>query len=401
MTPCRPALRGPEFIALAAFMMSVFALSIDVTIPALALIGRDLAVANANDAQYIVSVLVLGMAVGQIFYGPLSDSIGRKPAIYVGLAVFSAGSIISMVATDFPTMLAGRFLQGLGAAGPRIVIMALVRDQFAGPAMARIMSIVITVFVAVPMVAPFVGQGILLVATWRAVFVLLLVLSLAVLAWFAVRQPETLPRSARRPFALRPIAAATREILASRPALAYTVAAGFAFGAIFGYINSAQQIFQDLYQVGDYCPFYFSSLTVAVGAATLSNARLVAFVDMHRLCRYSAWAQAALSILYFAISWAYAGTPPLWGTMIYLAAIFFCLGILFGNLNALAMEPLGHIAGIAASVIGSLSWLITVVLGTLIGQSYDGTLLPLVAGFAVLSLACGAALRWARPMRSA
>ncbi len=178
----RPALRGPKFIALAAFMMSVFALSIDVTIPALALIGRDLAIASANDAQYIVSVLVLGMAVGQIFYGPLSDSIGRKPGIYVGLSIFSAGSIVTLVATDFPTMLAGRFLQGLGAAGPRIVIMALVRDQFAGPAMARIMSIIITVFVAVPMVAPFVGQGILFVSTWRAIFVLLLVLSLAVLA---------------------------------------------------------------------------------------------------------------------------------------------------------------------------------------------------------------------------
>ena len=187
MTASRPVLRGPEFIALAAFMMSVFALSIDITIPALALIGRDLAVANANDAQYIVSVLVLGMALGQIFYGPLSDSIGRKPSIYVGLALFSAGSIVSLVATDFPTMLAGRLLQGLGAAGPRIVIMALVRDQFAGPAMARIMSLVITVFVAVPMVAPFIGQGILFVATWRAIFVLLLISSLVVLHGISVK----------------------------------------------------------------------------------------------------------------------------------------------------------------------------------------------------------------------
>jgi len=186
MTAVRPVLRGPEFIALAAFMMSVFALSIDITIPALALIARDLAVANANDAQYIVSVLVLGMALGQIFYGPLSDSIGRKPSIYVGLALFSAGSVISMVAMDFPTMLAGRLLQGLGAAGPRIVIMALVRDQFAGPAMARVMSLVITVFIAVPMVAPFIGQGILFVASWRVVFVLLLASSLVVLVWFVL-----------------------------------------------------------------------------------------------------------------------------------------------------------------------------------------------------------------------
>jgi DHA1 family bicyclomycin/chloramphenicol resistance-like MFS transporter len=396
MTASRPTLRGPEFIALAAFMMSVFALSIDITIPALALIGRDLAVANANDAQYVVSVLVLGMALGQIFYGPLSDSIGRKPSIYVGLALFAAGSIVSMMATDFPTMLAGRLMQGLGAAGPRIVVMALVRDQFNGPAMARIMSLVITVFVAVPMVAPFIGQGILFIATWRAVFVLLLVSSLVVLVWFAIRQPETLTPEARRPFRLGPIVSAAREVLASRPALAYTTAAGFAFGSIFGYINSAQQIFQDLYRVGDYFPLYFSSLTVAVGAATLSNARLVATVDMHRLCSYSAWAQAVLSIVYFVVAWLCAGVPPLWATMAYLAAIFYCLGILFGNLNALAMAPMGHIAGIAASVIGTLSWLLTVILGTLIGQSFDGTLLPLVGGFALLSLACSAALRWAR-----
>ena len=400
MTAARPVLRGPEFIALAAFMMSVFALSIDITIPALALIGRDLDVANANDAQYIVSVLVLGMALGQIFYGPLSDSIGRKPSIYVGLALFSSGSVLSMVATDFPTMLAGRLLQGLGAAGPRIVIMALVRDQFAGPAMARVMSLVITVFVTVPMVAPFIGQGILFVASWRAVFILLLASSLLVLVWFAIRQQETLTAAARRPFALRPIAAAMHEILASRPALAYTIASGFAFSAVFGYINSAQQIFHDLYLVGDYFPFYFSSLTIAVGTATLANARLVAFVDMHRMCSYSAWAQAALSIVYFAVTWAYAGVPPIWGTMAYLALIFFCLGIMFGNLNALAMTQMGHIAGIAASVIGTLSWLITVVFGTLIGQSYDGTLLPLVGGFAVLSLLCSATLAWARVKHS-
>ena len=153
----KPALRGPEFIALAAFMMSVFALSIDVMLPGLALIGSDLAVADANDTQFVVAILILGMALGQMFYGPLSDAVGRKPAIYAGLSLFAAGTIVSLVAQDFPTMLAGRLMQGLGAAGPRIVVMALVRDQFAGTAMAKVMSIVITVFLAVPIVAPFVG----------------------------------------------------------------------------------------------------------------------------------------------------------------------------------------------------------------------------------------------------
>ncbi len=401
MTSPRRALRGPEFIALAAFMMSVFALSIDVMIPGLALIGRDLAVASANDTQYIVAILVLGMALGQMFYGPLSDSAGRKPAIYAGLGLFAAGTVVSMLAGDFPTMLAGRFMQGLGAAGPRIVTMALVRDQFAGAAMARIMSIVITVFIAMPIIAPFIGQGILLVAPWRALFALMLLLSLAVLAWFAIRQPETLARSARRPFALRPIAAGIAETCASRTSLGHTLAGGFTFGAIFGYINSARQIFQDQYAVGDYFPFYFSGLALAVGAATIANARLVARFDMHLLCRWSAAAQAVLAIAFFAVAYDFGGNPPLWGTMLFLAATFFCMGILFGNLNALAMEPLGHIAGVAASVIGSLTMFMAFILGAVIGQSYDGTLLPLAAGLAVLSLACGAALRWARPKRKA
>ena len=401
MTSPRPALRGPEFIALAAFMMSVFALSIDVMIPGLALIGRDLAVASANDTQYIVAILVLGMALGQMFYGPLSDSAGRKPAIYAGLGLFAAGTVVSMLAGDFPTMLVGRFMQGLGAAGPRIVTMALVRDQFAGAAMARIMSIVITVFIAMPIIAPFIGQGILLVAPWRALFALMLVLSLAVLAWFAIRQPETLARSARRPFARRPIAAGIRETCASRTALGHTLAGGFAFGTIFGYINSARQIFQDQYAVGDYFPFYFSGLALAVGAATIANSRLVARLDMHLLCRWSAAAQAALSIVFFATAYFFAGDPPLFGAMLYLAATFFCMGILFGNLNALAMEPLGHIAGIAASVVGTLTMFMAFVFGTLIGQGYDGTLLPLMAGFAILSLLTIAALRWARPTQNA
>ena len=336
------------------------------------------------------------MALGQMAYGPLSDSVGRKPAIYLGLGIFIAGTVICLLAADFPTMLAGRLLQGLGAAGPRIVTMALVRDQFAGPAMARVMSIIITVFIAGPILAPFIGQGIVLVAPWRVIFVLLLVLGVAILAWFAMRQPETLAAGARRPLAFRPIAAAVIETCATRAAIGHTVASGLAFGAIFGYINSARQIFQDIYAVGDYFPFYFSGLALAVGIATITNSRLVATIDMRLLCRASATAQAAMSIAFLAIFYAMAGAPPLWGVMIYLAAMFFCLGILFGNLNALAMEPLGHIAGVAASVVGSISLLIAAILGTLIGQYFDGTLLPLVAGFAALSLLTSAALRWAR-----
>jgi len=395
----RPARHGAEFIALAAFMMSVFALSIDVMIPALALIGQDLGTSSDNQTQYIVTALVLGMALGQFFYGPLSDSTGRKPAIYAGLAVFVGGTILCLAATDFPTMLAGRFLQGLGAAGPRIVTMALVRDQFSGPAMARIMSIIITVFVIGPILAPFLGQGILLVAPWRFIFVFLLILGLTVLAWFSLRQPETLEKSARKRFALRPICVAMQETLSTRTAMGHTIASGFAFGTIFGYINSARQIFQDIYAVGNYFPLYFSGLALAVGVATIVNSRLVKTIDMRTLCRSSALTQTAISLIFFAVVYSFQGIPPLWSMMLYLAPMFFCLGILFGNLNSIAMEPLGHIAGVAASVIGSVSLFIAAALGTLIGQKFDGTLFPLVAGFAALSLMTVIALHWASTHR--
>jgi DHA1 family bicyclomycin/chloramphenicol resistance-like MFS transporter len=352
-------------------------------------------VTDANDTQYVVAFLILGMALGQTIYGPLSDAVGRKPAIYAGLALFAAGTAVSLAAQDFPTMLAGRVMQGLGAAGPRIVVMALVRDQFAGAAMARIMSIVITVFLLVPIVAPFLGQGVLMIAHWRALFVLMLALALGVLAWFALRQPETLPRDRRRPFALAPIAGGIKETLATRAAFGHMLASGFILGAVFAYVNSARQIFQDQYEVGASFPLYFAGLALAVGVATMSNAKLVTRFDMRALCRWAVRVMLVLSLAFFAVCYPLAGHPPLWGLMLYLALTFFCMGILFGNLNALAMEPLGHIAGIASSVIGTITMLVGFSLSTAIGQSYDGTLLPIVAGFAVLGLAALAALAWA------
>lgn len=396
-----PRLGSREFVALAAFMMSVFAFSLDSMLPALSEIGRDLGVGKTgarptNDDQLVVSALILGMAIGQLVYGPLSDSVGRKLSIYAGLALFSVGCIVSIAANDFPVMLAGRFLQGLGAAGPRIVTVALIRDQYDGPAMARIMSFVVAVFMVVPVLAPLLGQGILLVAHWRVIFLIMLALGLGVLGWFAIRQPETLPKVRRIPFSLRPIALAVREICASRVALGHTIAAGLALGGLFGYITSARQIFQDQYGVGALFPIYFSVLAPAIGGAAILNARLVMRFGMRILCYRAIVAKAVLSILFFVVAHASAGSPPLWTMMIYLAAVFFCLGILFGNLNAMAMEPLGHIAGIAAGFVGSLTWFIAMILGTLIGQSFDGTILPLVAGFSILGLASICVMHWVR-----
>jgi DHA1 family bicyclomycin/chloramphenicol resistance-like MFS transporter len=378
-----------------ALMMSLVAMSIDAMLPALEQIGDDLGAGHANQAQLVISALFLGMAAGQVVYGPLSDSIGRKPTIYAGLALFVIGCALSMAATGFWLMLLGRVLQGFGAAAPRIVVVALVRDEYAGAAMARIMSLVLTTFILVPAVAPAIGQGILLVAHWRAIFGMLLALGLAGLVWFALRQPETLPLERRVRLSLARILLGVRETCGNHVALGYTAAAGLIFGAFLGYITSAAQIFLGLYGVGRLFPVYFGGLALAVGAATYANSRLVMRYGMQRLCALAVGSIGSLSLAFFVFAWVAGGDPPLWGLMPYLVVAFFCFGLVFGNFNALAMEPLGHIAGVAAAVIGTITSLMSLSLGTLIGQSYDGTVLPLIAGFAVLGLGSLALMRWA------
>lgn len=388
--------RQGETVAMLALLISLVAFSIDSMLPALRHIGDDLGVADPNDAQYIVAVVLFGLAIGQVLYGPLSDSIGRKPAIYAGIGLLLAGCVLSMFATAFPAMLAGRFLQGLGTAAPRIVVVALVRDQYAGRAMARIMSLVMMVFIMVPVVAPLVGQGLLIVASWRAIFGVLFMLALVAVVWFALRQPETLPRERRAPFTLKRISQGVVETCANRAAFGYTIAAGLIFGALVSYLTSCQQIFQDVYGTGALFPVYFGVLSLGIGAASFTNARLVMRFGMRLLANWAARLLALLSLAFLAFAWSEGGVPPLMAALMpYLIACFFCFGVMFGNLNALAMESLGHIAGTAAAVVGSLTTLISVSVGMAVGQAFDGTVLPLVMGFAALGAAAAAVMPWA------
>lgn len=397
--PVVPAARGTspgraEFVALAASMMAMFALSIDLVLPALPDIAVDLGLSRANDQQHVVSLVILGMGIGQVFYGPLSDSLGRRAAILVGLGLFGAGCALAVAATDLSQLLAGRFLQGVGAAGPRIVTLALVRDQYAGSDMARIMSIVVTVLMVGPLLAPFAGQGLLWLASWRIGFVALLVLDLAILVWLVLRQPETLPRERRIPVRWTALKVALREVCGSRTPLGCTLAAGVAFGQLFAYVSTAPQIFNGLYGVGAWFPVCFGASGISIAGASLLNARLVGRLGMRTLCRRASVGGAALSAAFLAVAWTCSGRPPLWATLLFLAASFSCVGILFGNLNALAMEPLGHIAGLAAGVIGSLTWGVAVILSGLIGQSFDGTVIPLAAGFTGLGLTSVVLVHW-------
>jgi DHA1 family bicyclomycin/chloramphenicol resistance-like MFS transporter len=343
-------------------------------------------VADVNDRQLVVIVLFIGLALAQIVYGPVSDTMGRKPAAYIGFTIFIIGSLLCIFAGTFEIMLIGRFLQGVGAAGPRIVSLALVRDLYSGRAMAKIMSMVMGIFIIVPVVAPSVGQVLLLVGDWRLIFVALLAEGIIGIAWFAWRQPETLRADRRAPFSLRRILGAFGEAFTHPVTLGYTVAAGLVFGAFVGYLASTQQVLGELYGLGAQFPIYFGANALAFGAASMLNARLVMKLGMRRLAGSGLGATSALSVVFFIVTLLLDGHPPLWALMGYLLLTFFCVGVLFGNFNALAMEPMGHIAGVAAAVIGSLATIISSVLGWALGQAYDGTVRPMIAGFAVLTI---------------
>jgi len=388
-----------EFVALMALVFSVVALAIDAMLPALGEIGQELGATHANDPQLIISIFLLGIVFGQAFFGPFSDSKGRKPAIYIGFAVFSIGCLVSIFSTSFSGMLAGRFLQGLGAAGPRITVVALIRDLFEGPEMARVMSLIISIFILVPIVAPAMGQALLIVADWRAIFYAFLGLTIISLTWFSVRQEETLAPGHRIPFSARRVMGRIREIGGTRVTMGYTVVAGLMSGSFIAYLNSAQQIFQLQYGLGRMFPLYFATLAFFLGLATLLNSWLVVRFGMQVLAGTALGIIAIISIIFLPFSWALAGHPPLWTLMIYLIVSFFAVGLLFGNLNALAMEPLGHVAGTGSAFVGVVSTLIAVAAGTLIGQSYNGTILPLVTGYAVLSLFSLIMMRWAEAGR--
>jgi MFS transporter, DHA1 family, multidrug resistance protein len=386
---------GAEFIAMVALTTSLVAMSIDSMLPALGQIARDLGTDDPNDRQLVLIALFVGLSIGQLIYGPVSDSTGRKPVLYVGIGFFILGGLVCALTTTFSLMIAGRVVQGFGAAGPRIIAIAMVRDLHAGRSMARVMSFISSVFILVPILAPTIGQGILLVAHWRAIFFALIAIALVDVVWLALRQPETLAPERRSRISLRVILRAAGEALTHRVTLGYMLATGLVFGAFISYLGTSQQIFQEQYGLGKLFPIFFGLLAISIGLASFTNARLVMRFGMRTLSKWALRADCVLSVGFLIIAWGLDGHPPLWAFMAFMIPCFFCNGILFGNYNARAMEPMGHIAGVAAAAIGSVSTLVALATGTPIGRTYDGTVIPVVAGFAILGLGALVATEWA------
>ncbi|WP_316859243.1 multidrug effflux MFS transporter [uncultured Cohaesibacter sp.] len=374
-----------EFISLMALLMSLAALCTDAILPAFSVIGTELGHAAPQDLQKIITLFFAGLAVGQLIYGPFSDQLGRKKAIFVGLVIFMIGNLLSWISTSFEMLLVGRFLQGLGVAGPRVVMIALIRDLYAGRAMARIMSFVMGLFIFVPALAPTMGQSVMFLAGWRSVFFVFILLSAIGGLWLAFRQRETLPPDRRIPVTPSTLWSGTVDSFTIPSCFGYMVAAGFVAGPFMLYLSTAQDLFQTTYGLGAAFPFAFAGLAMSVGLASFLNSRLVMRYGMRFLARAALYGMVCMASLALVFSFTSGFVPPLWLLYVFFCPLFFCIGVLFGNLNTLAMEEVGHIAGLASALVGSVSTLIAMAIATFMGYVYDGTILALAGSF----IACG------------
>ena len=397
MTTIAPTgLRQPgraEFVALAAVLMSIIALSVDIMLPAFAQMSTYFGLVEDNDRQAIITVIFVGLMIGQLLFGPLSDQIGRKPAIVLGLGIHLAGSVLCILAQDFTLLLVGRFLQGFGGAAARIVIVAIVRDRFEGQAMAQIMSLVLTIFVLVPTFAPAIGQLILLVAPWQALFGVLIAMALFGGTWLVVRQPET--HVERAPFRLARFGGALRLVFTTPVTLLYAVAAGCAFGTLLSYIVSSQQILQDLYGTGEWFALWFGVTAAFVAASSSTNAWLLTRFPMEQITAVAIGAQLVWSLVFLAVELA-TGHPPFWMWMVFITVTLFLVGLTFGNYNAIALRPLGRVAGLASSVVASIQTLVSVGVAAFTGAQFAMNVTPIVLVSIVMAAAASALMLVAR-----
>lgn len=354
-----------EFIALCAALAAVAAMSIDIVLPALPAIGRAFGVTNENDRQLVILIFTATFAVGQLFYGPLSDRYGRKPLIVVGLALYLAGSVAAMFVTSFNGLLAMRVVQGVGTAALQVVTLAMVRDCFAGPAMGRVMTFVFTTFMIVPIVAPTIGQQIEFLTNWKGIFAFNAIAGALILLWMATRLKETLRPEDRRSLALGSLANAFREIVTNRITAGYAVASTLTLIALFSYIICVQQVYGELYGLGDLFPYAFGGSAIGVAVAALFSAKLVRRLGMRPVAHGALLIFTVSGLLLFLL--ALGGNPPFWVTFGLISVCMMAFGVLQGNISAIALEPLGHIAGTASSLMGVVTLTIANILAGIVG----------------------------------
>ena len=384
MTTTKKGTSQIEFILLMACLMSIVALSIDTILPALKPIGLSIGTVNQNENQLLITMIFLGLGLGQLIFGPISDSFGRKPVVYIGFTVFMLASFLCIAAPNIEIMVIGRILQGIGLSASRSISIAMIRDRFEGDYMAKIMSFVVTIFILVPIIAPTLGKFLLDNYGWESIFYSQLLFGIVVLCWFWKRQPETLPPAYKKKFSMAIFINGSKEFIKYRSAVIFTLISGLATGSFMVFLSTSQHIFEVQYGLVDQFPYIFGALAFSVGVATFTNGTLVVRFGMKKLVTIFSIVFSLTSLLYIGIF--YGETNPSISILIlFLALQFFSVGFLFGNVRSLAMQPLGHIAGIGAAINGFISTIMAVPIATFIGSFVETTALPLFIGFA----ACG------------
>ena len=375
-----------EFIALMALLMALNALAIDIMLPGLQQIGASLGVDNENHRQYVISAYLIGFAFAQLLYGPISDRFGRRKPMFFGLTIYVVSSLAAILVPSFAALLALRFVQGIGSAAMRVITVSIVRDVFGGRAMAEVMSLIMMVFMVVPVMAPGTGQIVMLFGEWHLIFVFMAVMAAVVGTWMYVRLPETLHSDDVRPFTVRSVLGGFRIVLTDRVALCYTLASTFIFGALFGFINSAQQIYVGIYELGVWFPLAFAGVATFMALSSFVNSRLVGRFGMRRLSHGALLGFLGINTLWLVLTLLWTPHVPFPIFIVLFALAMFQFGWIGSNFNSLAMEPLGHVAGTASSVLGFMGTAGGTIIGAVIGQSFNGTALPLVTGFFSVSI---------------
>jgi DHA1 family bicyclomycin/chloramphenicol resistance-like MFS transporter len=374
-----------EFIVIMASLMSLVALSIDALLPALNQIGLSVGFEHPKDNQLLITMIFLGLGFGQLISGPLSDSFGRKPIIYVGFTVFVLASFVCVSATSLEMMVLGRILQGIGLSAPRTISIAMVRDSYSGDYMARVMSFIVVIFILVPVVAPALGKVVLDLYGWKAIFYSQLFFGVIVMGWLWKRQPETLQPAHKKKFAVVLFVDGAKEFIKHKQAIAFTIISGFITGSFMVYLSASQHIFQAQYDMAEEFPFIFAGLAIGVGFATFLNGTFVLKYGMLKLVSIAMLFFTLIPMVYMGFFYG-TSNPSIGILLIFFGLQFFSLGFLFGNLRALAMEPVGHIAGIGSAINGFVSTIMAVPIATYIGKFVTTTALPLFIGFSICGI---------------
>lgn len=375
-----------EFVALMAMLLATVAISIDAMLPALPEIAATLSPAAPNAAQLVVTSFVLGMGIGTLFTGPLSDAYGRKRVILFGSGLYALASLACVFAPSLEMLLAARVVMGIGAAAPRTVSVAIVRDMYSGREMARVLSIMMMIFTIVPAAAPLMGVGLIALGGWRSIFLAYVAFAGLTMLWLALRQPETLPPARRRALHAADLLHATREVLGHRVIVVSLVLQALTLGALFATLSSIQGIFQMQFDRADSFPLWFALIAVASMSGGLLNSRIVMTLGMRRVIVATYAGQLGLTLLTLGLHAAGILPPDAEFALhiLWMIGLFAIMSLTMGNLSALAMEPVGHVAGLAASVILSLATVGAVIVAVPVGQAFDGTSGPVLAGVAVL-----------------